>query len=61
MINLHLLVAYQFRCSKKFLIEHLPADQVSSPQKAHELAVRFENHVAMSTVTKVSGNASFIY
>ena len=40
-------------CSKKFLIEHLPADQVTSPQKAHELAVRFENHVALSTTTKV--------
>lgn len=40
-------------CSKKFLIEHLPADQMTSPQKAHELAVRFENHVALSTTTKV--------
>ena len=39
--------------SKKFLIEHLPSDQVTSPQKAHELAVRFENHVASSTETKV--------
>lgn len=39
--------------SKKFLIEHLPAEQVTSPQKAHELAVRFENHVALSTTTKV--------
>lgn len=34
-------------------MEHLPADQVTSPQKAHELAVRFENHVAFSTSTKV--------
>lgn len=44
---------YTFFISKKFLIEHLPADQVSSPQKAQELAVRFENHVVLSTTTKV--------
>lgn len=40
-------------CRKKFLLEHLPPEQVSSPQKAHELAVRFENHVALTTTTKV--------
>lgn len=39
--------------SKNFLIEYLPPEQITSPQRAHELAVRFENHVATTTTTKV--------
>ena len=48
-----ILIILTFSFSKNFLIEYLPPEQITSPQRAHELAVRFENHVASTTTTKV--------